>query len=71
MSVKISSLSADDQRLMTACARRVIIGGGDLFDNPGSSYYNEPIFTNELGFAKPYTQFFHNCSHRSRQINPR
>ncbi len=26
-------------------ARRVIIGGADLFDNLGGSYYNEPIFT--------------------------
>lgn len=24
---------------------QAIISGGDLFDNPGSSYYNEPIFT--------------------------
>ena len=45
--------------------------GGDYFDNLGGSYYNEPIFKNGLGFAKPYTQFLNYRSYRSRQINPR
>jgi hypothetical protein len=28
-----------------ASGLRVIISGGDLFDNPEGSYYNEAIFT--------------------------
>jgi hypothetical protein len=48
------------------------IRGGDFFDNLGGSNYNKPILLgNELGFAKPYTQFFDYCPYRSRQIYPR
>ena len=49
-----------------------IIRGGDFFDNIGGAHYNESILLgNELGFAKPDTQFFDYCPYRSRQINPR
>ncbi len=48
------------------------IRGSDCFDNLGGDNYNEPIsLGNELGFAKPYTQFLDYCPYRSRQINPR
>ena len=45
---------------------------GVCFDNLGGSNYNKPILLgNELGFAKPYTQFLDYCPYRSRQIYPR
>ncbi len=45
---------------------------GVYFDNIGGAHYNEPILLgNELGFAKPYTQFLDYRPYRSRQINPR
>ena len=48
------------------------IRGGDFFDNLGGAHYNESILLgNELGFAKPYTQFLDYRPYRSRQINPR
>ena len=43
------------------------IRGGDFFDNLGGAHYNESILLgNELGFAKPYTQFLDYRPYRSR-----
>ena len=66
--IRPESLSGQSMPLVPM---RLFREGARFFDNLGGSYYNGPIFTNELGFAKPYTQFFHYRPYRSRQIYPR
>ena len=55
--------------LIELCRRDAMrsIRGGVYFDNIGDAHYDESILLgNELGFAKPYTQFLDYCPYRSR-----